>query len=149
MSRGVTGAPVTGEPSIAPETIGRGRPGVISVWPPQSPAPTSRQAASRSRKIDSASSGSAPSSGRRTVARNQRGRAPRQATSFAFTYTTCRPIDSAVNVTGSAAAATQDPSDSTAAASNPTPGPTQRPSPGLAYRPSRARSAGAGSFPGG
>jgi hypothetical protein len=72
------------------------------VWPPTSAAPTSARAreseAKRSRTRPSAVPG-----GTSTTARNQRGRAPQTATSFALTTTDSHAMSSAVSVIGSAA----------------------------------------------
>ena len=73
-------------PSIVPQTIGRSRPAVHSVCPPTRRTSSRRQASAKSAKTASTASGSA-STGRRSVAMKNRGRAPHTATSFALTVT--------------------------------------------------------------
>ena len=78
-------------------------------------------------------------SGSSNVARNQRGRAPAVATSFAFTCTAYQPISSVANVTGSDLATSRffSPNAMTAT-SSPTPGPIR--TRGSAMRPLRSSS---------
>jgi len=72
-------------PSMQPETMARGSPAVTSVWPPIRVTSSSAHASPMSANSPSTASSVAPPSGSRTVARNQSGRAPRTATSLAFT----------------------------------------------------------------
>ena len=110
-------------PSIAPHTMGLGRPIVTSVCPPTNSTPSSPAASRIWSKMAAAPAESSPS-GRSTVARNQRGVPPLAATSLAFTLTAYQPIRSVANVTGSALAMRVDPPNDMWAASSPTPGPT-------------------------
>mgnify|MGYP001585595764 CR=1 FL=1 len=114
-------------PSIWPTTIGRPRPPVISVWPPQSVTPRARQARRMSSKMVRASRAVAWPSGSSSVARNQRGRAPSVAMSLALMLTAYQPMRWAVKVIGSLLATRYFPPNSMTAASSPKRGPTTTP----------------------
>src|SRR5207245_5078238 len=100
----VTSLSFATSPSIAPTTIGRSRPCVISVWPPTSATSSSSHAAWSSAKIDVTDASVVVSDGSRSVARNQRGRAPRTAMSLALTWSAYQPISSVAKVIGSVVA---------------------------------------------
>ncbi len=89
-------------PSMWPTTTGASTRGVTSVCPPQTVTSSAEQARSMSVMIDSTSADDVPSGSSRT-ARNQRGRAPSTATSFALTCTAYQPTRSVANVIGSVA----------------------------------------------
>ena len=110
-------------PSIAPHTMGRGRPIVTSVCPPITSTPNSSAASFTWSKMAAAPPESIPS-GKSTVARNHRGVPPLAATSLALTFTAYQPMRSVANVTGSAFAISVTPPNEMWAASSPTPGPT-------------------------
>src|SRR5262245_32769841 len=100
----VTSASLPTSPSMVPTTIGRGRPAVTSVWPPTRATLTAAQASATSAKSCSTSPSWLFPSGRSTVARNQRGVAPRTARSLALTCRAYQPISSVVKVMGSVVA---------------------------------------------
>ena len=87
-----------------PTTMGRGSPAVTSVWPPTSATSSSTQASPSSVKRLSARASLVPPSGRRSVARNHSGRAPRTARSLALTQSAYQPISSVAKVIGSVVA---------------------------------------------
>src|SRR5215472_1864155 len=100
----VTSASLPTSPSMVPTTIGRGRPAVTSVWPPTRATPSTVQASATSAKSCSTCPSWLFPSGRRTVARNQRGVAPRTARSLALTCRAYQPISSVAKVMGSVVA---------------------------------------------
>ena len=144
----VTSSPFATSPSIVPEMIGRGRPSVISVWPPIMVTPSASHASESWSNIRSTSAGEMPT-GSNAVARNHFGSAPQHATSFAFTWTAYQPIKSVAKVTGSLFATSNLSPKSIRAASSPTPGPTiTRGSSRRIFASKRASSSG-GSLPAG
>src|SRR2546429_3790 len=100
----VTSRSFATSPSIAPTTIGRSRPCVISVWPPTSATSSSSHAAWSWSKSDATAASVVAPGGSRSVARNQRGRAPRTAMSLALTWSAYQPISSVAKVIGSVVA---------------------------------------------
>ena len=100
----VTSRSLATSPSMAPTTMGRSSPAVISVCPPTSETPISPHASAISAKSPSTLDSVVCPSGKSSVARNHRGRAPRTARSLAFTWTAYRPISSVANVMGSVVA---------------------------------------------
>src|SRR6266446_5513100 len=100
----VTSRSFATSPSIAPTTIGQSRPCVISVWPPTSATSSSSHAAWSWSKSDATAASVVAPGGSRSVARNQRGRAPRTAMSLALTWSAYQPISSVANVIGSVVA---------------------------------------------
>src|SRR2546425_4414 len=135
-------------PSIWPTRTGLSRPAVTSVWPPQSVTPNARQARSASRKMRRTRAGVVRRSGSRSVARNQRGRAPSVATSLALMLTAYQPRRSAVKVMGSVFATRYRLPQSITAASSPRRGPrTTRDDFGMGHDASSDSSRRGGSLP--
>ena len=133
-------------PSIVPITMGRWMPWVTSLWPPIRVTPKSRQLCIRSSKRSLASS-CVNDCGTRSVARNQRGVAPVQATSLAQTWTAYHPARSVAKVTGSLFATSSRSPKSSAAASSPTRGPSTTRGSSVAADSSNRSSSSGGNFP--
>ena len=100
----VTSRALSTSPSMVPTTMGRSSPGVTSVWPPTSATPWAWHAAPSWAKSVVTSASVVRPSGRRHVARNHRGTAPRTARSLALTTSAYQPRSSVTNVIGSVVA---------------------------------------------